>query len=248
LDNKIPNDSRIDAGLQQDRSAGAGEAKRFWGFFCRRSCLVPTLRCWVVFCLAIAILLTVAFRGLHPFLAVNDPVPDGLLVVEGWEPDYGMEKAIEEFKTNHHEKLYVTGGPVDYGRYLTAYKTYAELGAATLMKLGLESNFVQAVPAPRVRQDRTYASAVVLKKWLLEHQIKLTRIQLISEGPHARRSRLLFQQAMGKEVTVGVISVPSQEYDQRHWWRYSSGVRNVIGEGLAYLYARLLFAPPKSDG
>jgi uncharacterized SAM-binding protein YcdF (DUF218 family) len=248
LHTKNPHDSGVDAGLRPYRSAGAGEEKKFGGFFCRRSCLVPTLRCWIVFCLSVAILLTATIRGLHPFLALNDPVPDGLLVVEGWEPDYGMEKTIEEFKRNHHERVYVTGGPVEYGTYLTAYKTYAELGAATLMKLGLESNVVQAVPAPRVRQDRTYASAVVLKKWLLDHQIKPTRLQLISEGPHSRRSRMLFQAAMGKDVRVGVISIPSREYDQQHWWRYSSGVRNVIGEGLAYLYARLLFAPPKSDG
>ena len=131
------------------------------------------------------------------------------------------------------------------GAHLSAYQTYAQLGAATLIKLGLNSNVVQAVPAPFVRHDRTYLSAVTLKKWLLEHDIVLTRIQLISYGPHARRSRLLFQKALGKDVAIGVIPIPSREYDAQHWWLYSAGVRSVIGEGSAYLYARFLFVPPK---
>jgi hypothetical protein len=33
------------------------------------------------------------------------------------------------------------------------------------------------------------------------------------------------------------------EFDPDHWWKTSAGVRGVIGEGLAYLYARLLFHP-----
>ena len=45
-------------------------------------------------------------------------------------------------------------------------------------------------------------------------------------------------------VAVGVISVPPDNYDERHWWRYSQGVRVTIDETLAYAYARLLFHPP----
>jgi DUF218 domain-containing protein len=220
--------------------------KRLCGLLRRRSCLVPTLRGWVAFGLGFAVFLTITFRSLHPFLAVNDPIPDGLLVVEGWTADYGLEVAVDEFKRDHYQKIYVTGGPLESGTHLSAYQTYAQLGAATLVKLGLDSNVVQAVPAPLVRQDRTYTSAVIFKKWLIEHGIRPTRIHLMSDGPHARRSRLLYQKAMGDGVLIGVTSIPSKEYDQRHWWRYSAGVRNVIGEGLAYLYARFLFYPPKA--
>jgi hypothetical protein len=62
-------------------------------------------------------------------------------------------------------------------------------------------------------------------------------------GPHARRSRLIFQKAFRDEVGVGVISVPDDEYDQGHWWTTSAGVRTVLGEVIAYLYARFFFHP-----
>jgi hypothetical protein len=68
---------------------------------------------------------------------------------------------------------------------------------------------------------------------------------LISVGPHARRSRLLFEKAFGREVRVGIIALESQDYDPQHWWRSSMGVRVVTDELIAYSYARLLFHPGK---
>ena len=68
---------------------------------------------------------------------------------------------------------------------------------------------------------------------------------MITGGPHARRSRLMFEKALGKGVTVGVMAIPANDYDERHWWHSSQGVRIIIGEALAYAYARLLFYPPE---
>lgn len=222
-------------------------ATRFGGLLCRRSCLVPTFRGWIAVILFLTLLGVVTVRELHPFLAVSHPIHDGILVVEGWVPDYALEVAVETYKRDHYDKIYVTGGPLETGTYLSAYQTYAQLGAATLMKLGLNSNVVQAIPAPWVRQDRTFTAAVALKKWLSEHGIASQRIHLLTEGPHTRRSRLLYQKAMGKDVFIGTTAIPLREYDPKHWWHYSGGVRVVIGESLAYLYARFLFFPGPTD-
>ncbi len=128
---------------------------------------------------------------------------------------------------------------------MSEYTNYAHLGAATLVKLGLSTNDVQAVPTAWTHRDRTYATAVSLKHWWREHDMAPTKVNLITGGPHARRSRLMFEKALGKGVTVGVIAIPAKDYDEQHWWRYSQGVRIVIGETLAYTYARLLFYPPQ---
>ncbi len=196
--------------------------------------------------LGFLVVIVIIVRGIHPFLALTNPMPGGLLVVEGWAQDDALRAAVAEFNRNHYERVYVTGGPLIWGGPLSEYKTYAEGGAATLIKLGLSTNEVQAVPSKRVLQDRTYASALSLKYWLVQHGIRAAKIHLLSEGPHARRSRLLFKKALGESFTVGVTALPVADYDANYWWRSSSGVRAVIGESIAYLYARLLFRPPKN--
>ena len=44
-------------------------------------------------------------------------------------------------------------------------------------------------------------------------------------------------------MLVGIIAVPNPDYDSKHWWRYSEGVKDVISEGAAYVYARFFFWP-----
>jgi uncharacterized SAM-binding protein YcdF (DUF218 family) len=220
-------------------------SKTCLGLLRRRQCLVPTLRGWLLLALSFAALGLLAARELHPFLTVSDSVSGGVLVVEGWAPDYVMQAAFAEFKQNHYAKLFVTGIPLTQGTLLSEYKNHACVGAATLLKLGLTTNDVQAVPTDQVQRDRTYAMTLSLKQWLREHNLSPTKVNLISAGPHARRSRLLFERALGKGVTVGVLAIPGRDYDELHWWNSSQGVRSVIGEVLAYGYARLLFYPPK---
>jgi hypothetical protein len=217
------------------------ERKPGRGFLQRRECLLPTWRGWLVLLLAVAALVVFSIRGAYSFLAVNDPVDSGALVVEGWLPDYALQQAITEFRKGHHSQIFVTGGPLEIGAPLSEYRTFAELGAATLVRLGLNTNAVQAVPAPAVRLDRTYASAVALKNWLDSHAIVETNLNVISLGPHSRRSRLLFEKALGKNYKVGVIAVENQGYDTNRWWESSSGVRTVMDETIAYLYTRLSF-------
>jgi hypothetical protein len=211
------------------------------GFLQRRECLLPTWRGWLVLLLASTALLVYSVREAYSFLAVNDPVYNGALVVEGWLPDYALQQAITEFKRDHYSKMFVTGGPLEYGAPLSEYRTFAERGAATLVRLGLDANAVQAVPAPKVRVDRTYASAVALKNWLDQHGAVETNFNIISLGPHSRRSRLLFEKALGSSCRVGVTTVEDEDYDARRWWESGEGVRIVIDEMIAYWYARLTF-------
>jgi len=42
---------------------------------------------------------------------------------------------------------------------------------------------VQAVPAPPVRQDRTYAAAASLAKWLRQHGGLPARMHLLTRAP-----------------------------------------------------------------
>lgn len=211
---------------------------RYWRW-CRVP--LPTPMGWIVILTAATVLLVGGCRQLHPFLAVTDHEPGGLLVVEGWAPDAAYRAAVAEFHAHHYDALCVTGGPIDYGAPLSQHSTYAERGASIALAMGLGTNAVHAVPAPPVRADRTFVSARTLSQWVVRQPRPAARITVVTVGPHARRSRLLFQQAFGSSARVGIISVPALDYDPARWWGTSAGVRTVVGELLSYGYARFLF-------
>jgi hypothetical protein len=58
---------------------------------------------------------------------------------------------------------------------------------------------------------------------------------------------LLFQNAIGDQIAVGVIAAAPSAYGADDWWTLSSGVRAIVGEVVAYLYARFIFSPPDEE-
>ena len=212
---------------------------QFFGLFQRRVCLLPTWRGLLLLFVISLSLAALAIFQIHPFLALNAPIEADALVVEGWVPNYVLRETMQEFRRGHYRKLYVTGVPIEIGGDETNDQSYAEFAADKLIRMGMDSAFVEAVPAPHIMQDRTYTSALALKHRL--HQQDGLRLNLVSFGTHARRSRLLFQQAFGPDAKIGIISIENREYDPLRWWKYSAGVRSVIDELIAYVYARLIF-------
>ena len=217
--------------------------KYAWNLLKRRELLIPTLWGWAVLLLLVAALIVIGVREMHPFLTVNDPVPGKFLVIEGWLPDYALERTLAEFNHGQYDRILVTGGPITSGTFLCGYTNWADISAATLVRLGAGTNTVEAVPAASVVRDRTYASAVALRVWFHRHQINSTSFNLVTMADHSRRSRLLFTEALGPEYHVGVISIENTDYVPDQWWKSSEGVRTVVGEMLAYGYARFLFWP-----
>ena len=205
-------------------------------------------RGWLVLMLAAVIAVGVVVTKAYPFLAVTDRVEANVLVMEGWVHPYAVRAAVAEFRTGGYDRIFTTGGPVvGNGGYVNDFQTVASVGADLLKKEGIPSDVLQMVPTRVIGRDRTYSSAVALKVWFREHNLQVRNLNLLTEGAHARRSRLLFREALGEEVNVGVIAVPSPDFDARHWWRYSEGVEDVISEGLGYLYAKFLFYPSPSE-
>ncbi|MBD2123346.1 ElyC/SanA/YdcF family protein [Trichocoleus sp. FACHB-262] len=206
----------------------------------RREVWLPTLQGWAVIFLSLLMMLGWAIANIHPFLAVTAPIPANILVVEGWLPDYAVEEAIAEYQRGSYEKLITTGTPLSRGYYLAEYKNFAELTAATFLALGFDPKQLVAVPTPKAEKDRTYTSAITLRKWLSASGLRITGVNLFTLGTHTRRSWLVFRQALAPTVHVGAIAVEPRAYDVEHWWRSSEGVRTVISEVIAYLYARFV--------
>jgi uncharacterized SAM-binding protein YcdF (DUF218 family) len=182
--------------------------------------------------------------NIHPFLAVTHRVKTNILVVEGWVHRYGIQAATEEFKGGSYEQIFTTGGPVEgNGGYVNDFQTSASVGADRLKKAGVPSEFLTMVPSHVIGRDRTYSAAIALRDWVRDRNMAVHSINVLTEDCHARRTRFLYEKAFGKSVSVGIIAISSPDFDSKHWWRSSDGVREVIGESIAYLYATLFFYP-----
>jgi uncharacterized SAM-binding protein YcdF (DUF218 family) len=223
------------SGQSSQKLWGTLTRKERWGFSWRGRLILALLG----FSTAVLLLLNV-----QPFLAETHRVNTNVLVVEGWIHEYAIRAAVEEFRRGSYQRVFTTGGPVTgIGHYVNDYQTSASVGADLLKNAGVPPEFVQMVPSRVMDRDRTYGSAVALREWLHEHNMPVHSINVLTEDSHARRTRLLFKKALGKNLTVGIIAVPNPDYDARRWWRYSEGVKDVGSEAFAYIYARFFFYP-----
>ena len=167
---------------------------------------------------------------IYPFLAITHRVNASVLVVEGWIHEYAIRAASNEFQNNHYERIFTTGDPLrEMGDTLMITKLQPVSGQI-LKKYGLTNESVQMVPSRVMDRDRTYGSAVALRNWFRDHNMSVSGIDVVTELLHARRTQLLYQKVFGRHVPVGIIAVPNPDYNPKHWWHYSDGVREVLGE------------------
>lgn len=222
--------------------------RKFLSLLTRRERWGLSWQGWLVLAVLFLIAGWVWVLNVHSFLAVTHRVPAQVLVVEGWTHSYGVNAALREFNTGHYDHIFTTGGPVEgMGNPSSIADTTAAQSAAMLKKAGLPEHLVQSVPSCFVGRDRTYNSAVALRDWFHAHALHPGSLNVITEDAHARRTWLLFQEALGPDVQVGIISANDPDYDADHWWRSSEGVREIIDESVAYIYARFFFFPPAID-
>jgi hypothetical protein len=229
------------------RSKSALDAQQCFGLLRRRQRWGLSRRGWLA-AGGLAALLGVWFLfRIYPFLAVTDrQMPSDYLVAEGWVPVDVLKGACEEFHTGGYRRMLVSGCII-YDEWTDKPGvTYADWGAAKLRRLGMPDDLIQPVPCSVEKKDRTFYSALAVKEWMGQHGRHPRQINVVTDGAHARRSRWLFQKAFGPDVKVGIIAVADPKFDPDHWWRSSEGVREVVGEAIAYLYARFLFHPSTS--
>lgn len=193
--------------------------------------------------LLIAALFVGFTANLYPFLAPEAPPHKGVLVVEGWIHDFALDRAVAMYRTGNYSKIVCTGVPIETGSYIQAFKSYPEMTAARLRKLGVDPSEIIIAIGEETRKDRTYIAAIALREAFMAYNIGETNIHLVTTGPHGRRSRLLFKKALGKEYRIGITCLEDSDYDPERWYAYSEGVRKVIGEWIAYTYARFFFHP-----
>lgn len=188
------------------------------------------------------------FKNIYSFLAPTTRVDTKTLVVEGWLGDYGLQLAAEEFKERNYDHIFVIGSPFTKARFFTKHQNTAQLGYETLVAMGIPAHNITPVIGPISLRNRTYHCALALKKHFEEKNLGINSFNILSGGPHSRRSHLLFELAFNSKPKIGIIASESDEIENTHsWWSSSAGFRSVLGELIAYLYALFFkYAKPAS--
>jgi hypothetical protein len=213
--------------------------------FVRRERWTVTWPARLAFALLVAVAGTLSARYVCRFLAISDPVAGQFLVVEGWLPPYAYGEAGRLFREGGYATV-IAAGTRDYssGDGDAAREYFAE---GTLIRFGVPTEHIVIAGGAHQTQDRTFNAALSVRHWLESQRIRAPLIDVVTLGAHARRSRLLYEKALGEGARVGIIAVEDRQFDARHWWRSSEGVRTTIDEAVAYAYARLFSLLP-SDG
>ena len=204
-----------------------------------RSVRLPSWRAVVLVAVLGIAVLWVFLAHVHDFLAKTEVSGGRIAVVEGWCSDALMEKVLEFYEAGTYETFYVTGVPVSRGRYTTGMRTTDELTARSMVKLGIPEEYVRrATITEAVRGDRTLQMAHRFREILEAEAAVPEQFDILTDGIHGYRSRLIFQKVF-PESEVGILSLPTDEYDPERWWAYSGGVKKVINELISVVYQRM---------
>jgi hypothetical protein len=211
-----------------------------FGLIERRECWMLT---WTGILLTMAALTFVTalwIRGLFGFLSITNPIGGEFLVVEAWIPAYAYREVVTIFAKGGYKKI-IAAGVIQENEDTGELREF--FGEGKLIGLGIPRHLiVTAMYNKEIQRDRTLHSAMAVKGWLWEQGLRAASIDVVTIGTHARRSRLLYEKALGSNFKVGVFAIRDRGFDPNHWWQSSEGVRTVIGETIAYLYVRIFFS------
>ena len=204
---------------------------------------VLTATGWVALSMVLGLVLVSMILFIHPFLAPIKPVEGDVLVVAGFLPNYALKQVKDQFEEGHYKLLVTVGRKYTTGHPMAQYKSEADWTASRLNAQGvLLGKIIPVSITIYPRKDRTYHKALAVQKRLNKAGFAQASIDVVSFGVHARRTWFLFEKAF-PSVDVGIISIRPNSYDTSRWWLFSEGVRSIISESTAYLYARFIFSP-----
>jgi hypothetical protein len=174
------------------------------------------------------------------FLSLTQRLPAEVLVVEGWIGRDGVRAAAAEFERGGYRYVVTTGGLTTAKGWIEPGWSYAEGAAQELVRLGVAKNRLIVATAADSESQRTYSSAVAVRKALDSMEIQPQALNVFTLGPHARRSRLVYAKVEGRETEVGVIGWAPPSDEAVPWWRSSDRAKELLTETAGYVYEVLL--------
>jgi hypothetical protein len=93
-------------------------------------------------------------------------------------------------------------------RFKNNLTTTAGMARSKLIRMGMDSTRVIDVSADRAGINRTLTSALEFRKWLSARGKDINGINIISLGPHGRRTWMTYNKILNERYRIGIISIP----------------------------------------
>jgi hypothetical protein len=171
------------------------------------------------------------------FFSLTRRLPAEVLVVEGWIGDEGVRAAAAEFERGGYRYIVATGAQVPERRDPA---NYAEIAEQELIRLGIPQDKIIIAPIREVEHRRTFKFAVAAWLALQKRGIHPEAINVLTLGPHARRSRLVYAKVWAPDAQVGVIAWEPPYYQTEPWWRSIGRTKCFLKEIVGYPFEVLL--------
>ena len=149
--------------------------------------------------------------------------------------------ALEDIRINaRSEQAYYSINRLDnYEEFSPRFTNNAEYSAFIMKYLGFRDSII-ALPVLSVEISRTYSCAEAFREWYTSSEYKDLPVNIISLGPHTRRTWIIYRRVLGRGTDTGIILVNNPRYDQRSWWRTSAGIKATLHEMLSYIYSVII--------
>jgi hypothetical protein len=173
------------------------------------------------------------------FLSLTDRLQPEVLVVEGWIGLDGVRAAKAEFEQDSYQYIVATGD-FHSDSWNKDHVSLADMTARELARLGVPANKIIVAPARETETQRTYQSAVAVRRSFRGKGIQPNTLNVFTLGSHARRSRLIFAKVEGPETKVGVVPWAPPGYEAVPWWCSAERAKALLTETAGYLFEALL--------
>lgn len=135
-----------------------------------------------------------------------------------------------------NNSIYVIPGLNSNVRILNNYSSYAELARNNLIAMGIDSSLIVYIPGEKATLNRTIKSALAFRDWLKTSDIKVSGINIVTLGTHAKRTWMTYNKILHEKYDIGIISLP--DYKSQHSRIYK--VMKTLRETFGIIYYRII--------
>jgi hypothetical protein len=154
---------------------------------------------------------------------------------------YSISVNNQVFRTDNENVICYYRKNGEYYLHQQLSPSSAQDAANYLKDSGIPDSLIIPVITTHKIKSRTFTTALDIKEWLrINTPGPKHALTVFSQGPHARRSYILYKKAFGTSADIGIISCPTGSFDSSNWWQTRTGWESILYETAGLIYASII--------